>query len=82
MKVNFTSSNAIRIGELAVGTPFLADRKSEKSRGIYMKIDKNSGLMRNQLCSRTLAVNLETGQLREFDHSVMVEKTNAEIVFK
>lgn len=81
MKVNFASSNSIYVGELAVGTPFLANRKSEKGRGLYMKVDKNSGLMRNQSLANAFAVNLETGQLREFDHYSVVEKVNAEIVF-
>ena len=82
MKVNFSSGNVIYIGELAVGTPFLADRKSEKGKGLYMKIDKSSGLMRNQFTTNVFAVNLETGQLREFNHCSMVEKVNAEIIFK
>ena len=82
MTVNFSSSNSIHVGELAVGTPFLADRKSEKGRGLYLKVDKNSGLMRNQFTASSFAVNLETGQLREFDHRTVVEKANAEIIFK
>lgn len=82
MKVNFAASNGIYIGELTVGTPFLADRKSEKGKGLYMKIDKSSGLMRNQFTTNVFAVNLETGQLREFNHCSMVEKVNAEIIFK
>ena len=82
MKVNFAPFNTIYVGELAVGTPFLADRKSEKGKGLYMKIDKNSGLIRNQFTSIVFAVNLETGQLREFDCCSMVEKVNAEIIFK
>ena len=69
MTVNFSSSNLTYVGELAVGTPFLADRKSEKGRGLYMKIDKNSGVMRNQLAASSFAVNLETGQIREFSLS-------------
>ena len=81
MKVNFSSVHGVYIKELAVGTPFLADRKSEKGKGLYMKIDKSSGLMRNQFTSNVFAVNLETGQLREFDHCTLVEKANAEIIF-
>ena len=81
MKVNFASGNVIYVGELTVGTPFIADRKSEKGKGLYMKIDKSSGLMRNQFTTNVFAVNLETGQLREFNHCSMVEKANAEIIF-
>ena len=81
MKVNFSSGNVICIGELTVGTPFLADRKSEKGKGLYMKIDKSSGLMKNQFTTNSFAVNLETGQLRMFDHYSMVEKASAEIIF-
>lgn len=81
MKVNFSSVHGVYVGELAVGTPFLADRKSEKCKGLYMKIDKSSGLMKNQFTTNSFAVNLETGQIRMFDHCALVEKANAEIVF-
>ena len=80
MKVIFSSASLTTIGGITVGTPFFADRKSEKGRGLYMKIDKNSGLMKNQFSSNVYAVNLETGQLREFPYTAGVEVAEAKIV--
>lgn len=80
MKVIFSSSKTITVGAIPVGTPFIADRKSEKGKGLYMKIDKNSGLMKNQFSSNVYAVNLETGQLREFVWTAGVEVAEAKIV--
>lgn len=83
MKVNFERANAVRISSITVGQTFLADRRSENARGLYMVVDSKSGLMRNGgSCTRKYAVNLETGQLREFPTDAMVEPANAEIVFR
>ena len=83
MKVNFEKTNTVNINLMSVGQTFLADRRSEKARGLYMIIDSKSGLMRNgNSCTRKYAVNLETGQLREFPTDAMVEPANAEIVFR
>ena len=83
MKVNFERANTVKISSITVGKTFLADRKSENARGLYMVIDPRSGLMRNPNAGiRRYAVNLETGQLREFSIDAMVEPANAEIVFR
>lgn len=81
MKINYGNERTgVPIKSLVTGSPFLKERKSAKERGLYMKIDMNSGL-----CNRKLgfcyAVNLETGQLREFGETVLVDKVNAEIIF-
>ena len=82
MKVNFERTNTVKISSITVGKTFLADRKSENTRGLYMVIDHRSGLMRKgNSCTRKYAVNLETGQVREFPTDAMVEPANAEIVF-
>ena len=82
MKVNFTTANTVELRTMHVGQAFLADRKSEKARGLYMIIDKKSGLMKNgEYTSSVFAVNLETGQLREFPILSKVEPANVEIFF-
>lgn len=84
MKVIFSSSKTTTVGTIPVGTPFITERKSEKGKGLYMKIDKNSGLIKNRYPSSgydaVYAVNLETGQLREFAWSAEVEIAEAKIV--
>ena len=83
MKINFENENAgTTIRNICVGETFFTQRRSIKERGLYMKIDGNSGLVRNK-CGRSYsyAVNLESGQLREFDSDCFVEKVFAEINF-
>lgn len=84
MKVVFSSSKIVTVGSISVGTPFIADRKSEKGKGLYMKIDKSSGLIRNQYpksnYDAVYAVNLETGQLREFAWTAGIEVAEAQII--
>lgn len=84
MKVIFSSAKTTTVGTIPVGTPFIAERKSEKGKGLYMKIDKNSGLIKTRYPSSAYdavyAVNLETGQLREFVWTAGVEVADAKIV--
>ena len=81
MKVNYGNEQiGIRISSLSVGETFFANRKSTNGRGLYMKVDANSGVMRSY-SSRVYAVNLETGQLREFAIDAVVEKAPAEVTF-
>ena len=62
MKVNFERQSLITIDILRIGQAFLADRKSEKGRGLYMVIDAKSGLIKgNKNGLFKYAVNLETG---------------------
>lgn len=84
MKVVFSSSKITPVGSIPVGTPFIAERKSEKGKGLYMKIDKSSGLIKTQSpkgsYDAVYAVNLETGQLREFVWTAGIEVAEAQIV--
>lgn len=81
MKINFEKENiGTPIRNVCVGETFFAPRKSVKERGLYMKIDGSSGLVRNKYgCS--YAINLASGQLREFQSDVYVERVFAEVNF-
>ena len=83
MKINFENENfGTEIRDICIGETFFTQRRSAKERGLYMKIDGNSGLVRKK-CGRSYsyAINLESGQLREFDSDYYVEKVVAEINF-
>ena len=81
MKINFGNEMvSTPIGVISVGETFFAQRKSVKERGLYMKIDGTSGLVRNK-CGCNYAINLESGQLREFATTVCVERVFAEVNF-
>ena len=56
-------------------------RKSVKERGLYMKIDGSSGLVKKK-CGCSYAINLASGQLREFDSDVFVDRVLAEVNFQ
>ena len=45
-----------------------------------MKIDGSSGLVRKR-CGRSYAINLESGQLREFDSDIFVDRVVEEVNF-
>ena len=82
MKVNFGDEIlGISIRNLSVGETFFTQRKSAKEeRGLYMKIDGKSGLVLNKYgCD--YAINLESGQLREFKSNIYVDKVLAEVNF-
>ena len=81
MKVNFNEVNAVKVGEIFAGRTFIADRKSCDEKGLYLKIDQNSGLVKKNYTD-VFAVNLETGQLRLFTHDYLVEKVEAEVFLK
>lgn len=77
MRVNFENENAgTPIRNICIGETFLSQKKSVKEIGLYMKI----GLVRNK-SGYCYAVNLENGQLREFDSDYCVEKVLAEVNF-
>lgn len=81
MKVNYgNEQTGICISSLSVGETFFANRKSTSGRGLYMKVDANSGVMRSH-SGRVYAINLETGQLREFTTDSIVDKVQAEVTF-
>ena len=81
MKVNFNEVNAVKIGEIFAGRTFIADRKSCDEKGLYLKVDQNSGLVKKNYTD-VFAVNLETGQLRRFAYDGLVEKMDAEVYLK
>lgn len=81
MKINFGYEViGISIRNISVGETFFAQRKSVKEKGLYMKIDGASGLVRNK-CGCSYAVNLASGQLREFDCDTVVKRVLTEVVF-
>lgn len=78
MKVNFLKKKTLNVGSLKVGETFLTRRRTSKEDGLYMVIDSNSGLTSTSVNS-TLAVNLESGQLRKFTNVYEVEPIEAEV---
>lgn len=81
MKINFENEVVgTPIRDICVGETFFAQRRSVKERGLYMKIDGGSGLVRNR-CGRSYAINLASGQLREFESDICVDRVFAEVNF-
>lgn len=79
MKVNFNAEvTGIKVCKFSTGETFLAERKSTKGQGLYMKVDACSGLAseRRGFC---LAVNLQSGQLRRFADDFLVLPVEAEV---
>lgn len=81
MKVNFNEVNAVKVEEVFAGRTFITNRKSCSEKGLYLKVDQNSGLIK-KFSNDVFAVNLETGQLRRFAHDHLVEKVEAEVFLK
>ena len=81
MKINFGNERVgTALRNISVGETFFAPRKSVKEIGLYIKIDGSSGLMRNK-CGCSYAINLASGQLREFDSDICVDRVIAEVNF-
>jgi ribosomal protein L2 len=81
MKVNYgNAQTGIIIKTIPVGETFFADRKSVKAKGIYLKVDGGSGLVK-QKYGKSYAVNLETGRLREFNENTLVDRVATEVTF-
>lgn len=81
MKVNYnTDTQKIKIVDLIVGETFLAKRKGMNEQALYIKIDGNSGLIKSKYRS-CYALNLSSGQLREFATTDLVEKRITEVNF-
>lgn len=81
MKVNFSEKViGVAISRISVGDTFLADRKSTNEEGLYMKVDRSSGLA-NIGSNHCLAVNLQSGQLRKFDRNAVVTPAATEVNF-
>lgn len=81
MKVNFGKEiTGVKVSKLSTGETFITDRKSTKEKGLYMVVDKSSGLA-SVGRDFVLAVNLASGQLRKFTSEFVVEPINAEVNF-
>lgn len=79
MKVNFNNTVATKeIWELPVGATFTTKRTHSDIEGLYMKIDHNNKYLRGTL-NRNYAVNLQTGQTREFTIDFKVTPIEAEV---
>ena len=50
--------------------------------GLYMVLDKNSGVFLDSYRNNIMAVNLSTGQIRAFPETQKVEPVDAEVIFK
>lgn len=82
MKVNFPKApKTVEIKNIPVGSTFMAQRTGIKEKGLYMKIDINSGIVRlvNPRIRSDVAVNLSSGHLRRFDPTELVEPIIAEV---
>lgn len=80
MKVNFNNTqNYVHAYKLMVGSTFTAKRSGMDEIGLYIKIDKRSGVFPERYRENVMAVNLATGQIRAFNGSQKVEPVDAEV---
>lgn len=80
MKVNYDQKEAgIHLYKLAVGTAFFSKRSGTDEVGLYMVVDKNSGVFLDRYRNNIMAVNLATGQIRAFNGSQRVKPVDAEV---
>lgn len=81
MKVNFGTKSQIQITNIPSGGTFTALRSNGSSMGMYLKIDSNNNtpFTRSRGPQYRYAVNLETGQIREFPHNKMVTPVKTEV---
>lgn len=80
MKVNFNNTqNYVYAYKLMVGSTFTAKRSGVDEVGLYIKIDKNSGVFLSRYRENVMAVNLATGQVRAFAGDAKVVPVNAEV---
>lgn len=81
MKVNFDNKNQLQISKILSGGTFATLRSDGKSTGIYLKIDSNNNtpFVRSRGTQYCYAVNLETGQIREFPRDKMITSIRAEV---
>ena len=82
MKVNWGEKKEIGtyIFDLKVGSTFFSKRKGINEIGLYMVLDKNSGVFFDSYRNNIMAVNLSTGQIRAFPGTQKVEPVNAEVI--
>ena len=82
MKVNWGEKKEIGsyIFDLKVGSTFFSKRRGINEIGLYMVLDKNSGVFLDSYRNNIMAVNLSTGQIRAFPGTQKVEPINAEVI--
>lgn len=80
MKVNFDKKQIeVYVYKLTVGSTFIAKRSGVDEVGVYIKIDKRSGVFPERYRENVMAVNLATGQVRAFAGDAKVQPVNAEV---
>lgn len=80
MKVNFDKKQIkVYAYKLTVGSTFIAKRSGVDEVGVYIKIDKRSGVFPEHYRENVMAVNLATGQVRAFARDAKVQPVNAEV---
>ena len=80
MKVNFNNTqNYVYAYKLMVGSTFTAKRSGVDEVGLYMVVDRNSGIFLDSYKDNVMAVNLATGQIRAFNRVQRVEPVDAEV---
>lgn len=80
MKVNYDKKETgVYLYKLAVGIAFFSKRSGTDEIGLYMVVDRNSGIFLDSYRNNIMAVNLATGQIRAFNGSQKVEPVDAEV---
>ena len=81
MKVNFGPKNQVQLFAIPSGCTFIVLRTNGIDMGMYIKIDSNNNtpFVRSRGSQYCYAVNLETGQVREFSRDKMVTLVKTEV---
>lgn len=81
MKVNFGTKGQFQIVNILSGGTFTTPRSNGNDMGMYLKIDShnNTPFVRSRGSQYCYAVNLETGQIREFPRDKMVTPVKTEV---
>ena len=84
MRVNFGTKGQVQIINILSGGTFTTLRSNGNDMGMYLKIDSddNTPFVRARGSQYCYAVNLETGQVREFprDKKVTPVKTEVNVI--
>ena len=80
MKINWGKKEmGSYLFDLKVGSTFFSKRKGINEIGLYMVLDKNSGIFLEKYERKIMAVNLCSGQIRVFSEDEKVEPVDAEV---
>lgn len=81
MKVNFGTKGQFQIINVLSGGTFTTLRSNGSGMGMYLKIDSNNNtpFVQSRGSQYCYAVNLETGQVREFSRDKMVTPVKTEV---